>query len=249
MIKVRPPRFPNVALKNLGKIYDQSAEMYERLSRCQDSRNDILKFILKKADLKNKVVLDMGAGSGKLSIPMALKAKQIYAMDISKPMLKILRRKIKSKKMKNIRVLESGYSNIPLPNESVDLIVSLWSFPAHSSSWERDLKEARRVLKKGGEIILIDSNYGGEYQRIKKKVKDPEFTSKLTEFNKNMHKWLASKGFRYSIIKTLSEFGSKRNVEKACGPFFGYEISTYLLARDRTSFHLNISVFYWKKPS
>lgn len=162
-------------------------------------------------------------------------------------MLGALRKRIRAGKIRNIKVLESGYGRIPLPRESVDVVFSCWSFPSHSDNWERDLGEVKRVLKRGGKIILVDNYPGGEFYRIKKKTLEPEFFSKMTSFTNGLRKWLVSKGFRYNVITILDEFGSKKNVEKLCAPFFGYELATYLLARDRTGFRIQLSVFYWKK--
>jgi len=251
MTKIKPPKLPKEVLKNLHKVYAKKAEIYDRLSKCEDYNNDILKTILKDVDFENKIVLDLGVGTGKFSIPLALKTKLIYALDQSKPMIRILRRKIKAKKIRNIKILESGFGKIHLPKESVDIVLSVWSFPAHSKNWEKEFKEVKRVLKKDGKIILVDNYYGsGEHIKIKKKtlkVTNPFMYSQLDKFSRNLHKWLISKGFKYKVINTLVNFGSKRNVEKICVHFFGYETAVYLLARDKTSFNMKVSIFYGEK--
>lgn len=242
---VKPPKLPKEALKHLSSFYEERIDIHDKLRSCEDRGNAILKAVLK--DLKGRVVLDLGCGSGHLTIPFSRKAKLVYALDNCRPMLRGLRRRIRSGKIRNIRVLESGYGRMPLPRESVDVVFSCWSFPAHSKNWERDFKEARRVLKRDGKIILVDTYSGGEFYRIKKKVQDPEFFSVIKKFRSGLHKWLLSKGFRYKVLNIVNEFGSKRNVEKLCAPFFGYEMATYLLARDRTGFRMQVSVFYWQK--
>lgn len=243
---MKSPRLPKRVVKHLMEIYWNKTEMYEWFSSCEDV-NNIIKYISKNVDLENKTILDLGAGTGRLSIPLSKRAKFVYALDKSKPMLKILRRKIKAKKIKNIKPIESGFNKIPLPKESIDVVTSLWSFPVHSNNWERDLREVKRILRMDGKTVLIDTHYSGEYHRINKKVHEPDFFPSMEKFNRDFHKWMELNKFKHKIITILIDFGSKRNVEKLCGPFFGYEVSTYLLARDKTSFHLNLSVFYGKK--
>ncbi len=251
MAKIKPPKLPKEVLLHLYKVYAEKAEVYDKLSRCEDYNNDILKNILKDVDFKNKVILDLGAGTGKFSIPLTSRAKLVYALDQSKPMIRILRRKIKVKKIKNIKILEAGFEKIPLPKESVDVILSVWTFPAHSKNWETDLKEVKRVLKKDGKIILVDSYYGsGEHIKIKKKtlkVTNPVLYSQLDKFSRFLHKWLISKGFKYKVINTLVNFSSKRNIEKLCPHFFGYQTAVYLLVRDKTTFNMKVSIFYGEK--
>lgn len=58
---------------------------------------------------------------------------------------------------------------------------------------------------------------------------------------------MLSKGFRYKVIDTLVNFKTKPNVEKIAGPFFGYELAAHLLARNKVSFQVRLSVFKWKK--
>ncbi len=244
--KVRPPTLPKEAIKGFSKFYNERDDIYDKLRASEDRENKIPKAILKHLD-KGKVVLDLGCGTGNVSLLLARKARLAYALDKSRPLLRVLRKKIRSRKIRNIRVLESGYGRIPLPRESVDIVFSCLSFPAHSGNWERDLKEAKRVLKKGGEIILLEAHPSGEFQRIKKKLQKPEFYSKMNRFMYDLHKWLASKGFKYRVINIVNDFGSKRNIENLCAPFFGYELATYLLARDRTGFRMRLSIFRWKK--
>lgn len=237
------PGLPKEALQHLMGFYMENAETYEELSQREDYKNDIPKALSKSVDLRGKVVLELGAGTGRFALEVAKKAKLVYAMDVAKPMLTILRGKLKRKGIKNVKVLCASYSKIPLPKESVDVIFSVWSFPAHSKNWDKDLREGKRVLRPGGSMVLIDNSRGGEYVNIKKKLPTPFFL----DFNYDLHGWMRSHSFKKSTVITLMDFGTKKNVEKLCGPFFGYDLATYLLARDKTSFEMKASVFRWDK--
>ncbi|MBL7160447.1 MAG: methyltransferase domain-containing protein [Candidatus Aenigmarchaeota archaeon] len=248
MTSVKQPRLPKQILSQLFKVYDEKADIYDTVSRYQDSKNDILKIILQE-DVKGKVVLDMGAGTGRASIPLAVKAKKVYALDQSKSMLRILRKKIKAKKIKNISILKSPFKRIPIPSESVDLVVSVWSFPTHSKNWDRDLREVRRVLKKNGKILVFDTYHGGEYYRMRKKFHNPELFSSLENFKRDLRKWMVSRGFRYRILDVVADFRTKLNVERVCAHFFGYELATHMLARDKVIFGMKVFMFYGGKQS
>jgi ubiquinone/menaquinone biosynthesis C-methylase UbiE len=237
------PGLPEEALQHLMSFYAENAETYEELSRREDYNNEIPKALSNAVDLKGSIVLELGAGTGRFALEVSKKAKLVYALDMVKPMLSILRKKMRKKGIRNVKILRSSYSRIPLPPESVDVIFSVWSFPAHSMNWDRDLREAKRVLRPGGRMILIDNYHGGEYIRIKKKLPGSFFL----DFNYNLHKWMRLHGFKHETVNTWMNFGSKSNVEKLCGPFFGYDMATYLLAREKTSFEMRVSVFGWEK--
>ena len=241
--KRKKPGLPPVALKHLMGFYTDKAELYEELSKREDYRNDVIKAVSKIVDLRGKTVLDLGTGTGRFALDLARKAKLVYAADTCKPMLRVLRRLLRSRGKRNVRVLHSTYSRIQLPRESVDVVVSVWSFPAHSKNWDKDLREVKRVLKPGGMMVLLDNYHGGEYFRIKEKMPTPFFK----DFNYDLHEWMRKQGFKRKVVSTLMNPGSKRNVERLCGPFFGYDLSTYLLARDKTCFEMKLSMFYWKK--
>lgn len=53
-------------------FYSDYPKLYDRFSRYEDSKNQIFEFIKRKIDLKNKIILDLGAGTGRYSNPFFL---------------------------------------------------------------------------------------------------------------------------------------------------------------------------------
>lgn len=120
---------------------------------------------------ENMSVADFGCGSGGWSIPLAQRIKdgQIYAIDVTEESLSALRSKINSEKLGNIRVvradLEKGSG---LRNEFLDMVVvSNILFQAENKS--SIIREAKRVLKKGGQMLVVDwlpNAPGGPQDRV-----------------------------------------------------------------------------------
>ncbi|NIP40898.1 MAG: methyltransferase domain-containing protein [Candidatus Aenigmarchaeota archaeon] len=229
-------------LENLNKFYIEKADVYEKLANAEDYRNDIFKQTVKIFNPRGKVILDMGCGTGKYAIPFSKTAERVYAVDMSKGMLKILKNKIKKKNIKSVKIIKSDYGKINLSKESIDLIFSTWSFPAHSKRWASDLSKLRKIIRKGGYMILVDNYHGGEFWEIRKLVTDLK-----KDFCYGLDKWMLSKGFNRKIFDVLLEFKTKKRVRDVCGAFYGPSIAGYILGKGKTWFRMRVAMWYWKK--
>ncbi|NJD54307.1 MAG: methyltransferase domain-containing protein [Candidatus Methanoperedens sp.] len=112
--------------------------------------------ILDKLHLTGEMVIaDLGCGTGFFSIPASKRVKKVFALDIQQEMLDILLDKIKKEKITNIETLLSGESFIPLPDNSVDLLLMVNVFHELGDKLSI-LKEVKRVLGKSGRLVIID---------------------------------------------------------------------------------------------
>ena len=69
--------------------------------------------------------LDIGAGGGRLSLPIALKAEEVIALDASKGMLEVLRECMTEYAVPNVRVVESRWPAVEAPKADVALIANV----------------------------------------------------------------------------------------------------------------------------
>jgi ubiquinone/menaquinone biosynthesis C-methylase UbiE len=103
----------------------------------------------------NLVAADLGCGSGFFTIPLSREVKKVYAIDVQKKMLEFLQEKIRRLKIKNIEPLLSTGSEIPLEDDSVDLLLSMNTLHEFDDK-ERMAEQIRRVLKQGGVAVIAD---------------------------------------------------------------------------------------------
>ena len=99
---------------------------------------------------QNASVIDFGAGTGRLSRAFAQKGCDVLAVDISKNMLSHINDNDESF---DIKTLEASVFNIPCPNESFDVVVSM-DLMSHFPEWRKVLAEKARLCKPGGTIIF-----------------------------------------------------------------------------------------------
>lgn len=125
-------------------------EMEER--KFWENPDKILGLVKIKPDF---IAADLGCGSGFFTVPLAKKAKKVYAIDLQEEMLRIIEQKIRKQKIKNIEPLLSKENKIPLKDEKVEFLVSVNTLHEFGNR-DRMINEMHRVLKPEGKVLIVD---------------------------------------------------------------------------------------------
>ena len=107
---------------------------------------------------KGEIVLDLGSGGGidvLISARFVGDAGKVYGLDMTDEMLELANHNKEKSGAKNVEFIKGYIENIPLPGDTVDVITSNCVINLTESK-EIALKEAYRVLKKGGRIAIAD---------------------------------------------------------------------------------------------
>src|SRR5690349_580936 len=98
--------------------------------------------------------LDIGCGTGFLSLELAARGHRVTGVDFAPSMLAIARRKAAQQHL-DLRLEQADAEQLPFPPGSFDLVISrhvLWTLPHPEAA----LDEWIRVLRPGGRVVVID---------------------------------------------------------------------------------------------
>jgi ubiquinone/menaquinone biosynthesis C-methylase UbiE len=203
------------------KIYQSEGDRYEALVSREDYQGHIQKAIDEIVPVDSLDVLDLGAGTGRLTLLLASRAKSIHAFDASAEMLRVCRDRLRTIGLANWQVDVADHRQLPVLDHSADLVVSGWSVAYlvvwHPQTWRDELEkwmsEMQRVLRPGGKIILFESLGTGNEEPIQ------------LDHLKDYYPWLDEAGFQHKWIRTDYQFESVEDAADQAGFFFGAEMA------------------------
>lgn len=201
-------------------VYARHGNEYEALIEREDYQGNLPRAIDEILRVDGLEVLDLGAGTGRLTLMLAPRLKSIRAFDASAEMLRVCREKLLASGLSNWQVDVADHRRLPVPDHSADLAVSGWSI-SYLAVWNPEranqdldswLLEMRRVLRRDGMIILFESLGTGNEEPVR------------LEHVESTYRWLDANGFQNKWIRTDYQFESLAEAEYLARFFFGGEL-------------------------
>jgi len=105
--------------------------------------------------------VDLGCGTGQLSLPLAERGARVLAIDVSAAMIRRLEANARERSIPNVEGLDIPIENLSLPAGSVDLVVT--SYALHhlrDADKSRVVSAAYQWLRPGGTLLVADMMFG-----------------------------------------------------------------------------------------
>nr|WP_246462390.1 metalloregulator ArsR/SmtB family transcription factor [Pelagicoccus albus] len=144
-------------------------------------------------------VVDLGAGEGLISQLLARRAEHVYCVDSSTRMVEVGTELAKRNKLENLEYILGDIESTPLEDECVHLAL-LSQALHHASHPEKAIREAFRLLKPGGRLVILDlkeHNFEKAHEL---------YADRWLGFSENkLHAWLKEAGFDKVEVTTISK--------------------------------------------
>ena len=199
------------------EVYARHAEAYDELVRAEDVDGNLLPALYDVCPLDGARVVEVGAGTGRLTRLLLEAGAHVDATEGSAAMLEVARRNLGERARLTLRVADAR--TLPCPDGEADVGIAGWVF-GHLRHWMpegwRDeigqaLDELSRVVRPGGTLVVIETL---GTTRTEPAPPNPD----LAEY----YAWLEKeRGFVRTAIRTDYRFASVDDASRVLGFLFG----------------------------
>ena len=167
-------------------VYQQWAPEYDGPNTMIDLEEPLIHSILD--DLPLGTVLDAACGTGRYAAHLAEKGHRVVGVDASPDMLAVAR-----KRLRDVDLHVAGLEALPLPDDSVDIVVCGLAL-AHVPDLLPVMAEFARVLRPGGHLVISDAHQLLSYVRptLARYAEDGAPPSILVEHHRPLSAYLAA---------------------------------------------------------
>ena len=203
------------------EVYDLHSDRYEQLVFREDYQQNIPKAIAAIRPYHDLDIIELGAGTGRLTRFLSQSARSLNTCDLSHHMLLRAAAILEPRQNRSLSLNVADMRRLPFPSDCADMAVAGWSFcylavwggQDWQASLQSGLAEALRVLRPGGVVILLE-NYGTGFE-------SPHPPPHLDAY----FEYLKTSGFQSSWIRTDYRFESMAEAQRLSDFFFGSELA------------------------
>jgi ubiquinone/menaquinone biosynthesis C-methylase UbiE len=218
-------------MPSMYEIYERYSHQYDELVSHEDYQHNLKQLLFSLVDWKNKIVVEAGIGTGRVTSIYIDVVKHVYGIDRSSHMLEKLKSNL-STRLNLIDLYSADNLHLPELPEKADIFIEGWSFGHTISDNETELvtvtdilvNHARRMTKDTGKILFIETL--GSNSKIPKAPKE----SLASFFRLLENKY----GFRCHKIRTDYKFSTNADAARITGFFFGDKFGEEVLQSGRS---------------
>lgn len=137
------------------RSYDEVSELYEDTFNDLSVRKDEWRWLHQNINFKKtRTILDIGCGNGAFLRQIASHVEHASGADASGGMLTVARQKAEAAGIHNLDFTKIDGPSLPFESDQFDTVISVLSF--RYLDWDPMVQEILRVLKPGGQILILD---------------------------------------------------------------------------------------------
>ncbi len=213
-------------MPSMDGIYEKHASQYDELVLFEDHKRNLNRLLHSLVSWDDKIVIEAGIGTGRVTNLYVEKVKRIYGLDRSTHMLERLKKNLNDH-LKKIELRCADNLCLPKLPEKGDVFIEGWSFGHTVSDNENDIERIADILvnqvlhmiKKDGVIIFIETlGSNSEIAKAPKECLSKFYSILETHYNFIRHE-----------ISTDYKFPSVEEAARITGFFFGKDFGEKVL--------------------
>ena len=212
--------------------------LHARLGEAIDPDRKVLTALERIIPLSGKRIADIGTGIGHYPMLLARRTGRTYGVESDPSLLAEAKRRAVDSHQPNIRIVEGEPTAIPLRDGAVDIVLTSLIDPDDTSL--PAVKEARRVLRPGGRLIVI-GHYGRDDVAA---LLEPEVVDHVMESTQRRTGWWLRNGFKIKVVHARLDLGDARTTHELLPRLFGDRGRAYLMGAHRPSLRLNLGLYH-----
>jgi SAM-dependent methyltransferase len=138
-------------------LYRLEPELYERLVAAESLHPGVLAWLPRVTER----TVEVAAGTGRLTLELAKRAREVLAIEPAGPLREILNQKLShAEHGARARVVHGFFDDLPVADDYADLVVACSALtPAPGHGGEAGLAEMERVCRPGGCVVIVWPNH------------------------------------------------------------------------------------------
>jgi SAM-dependent methyltransferase len=223
-------------------------DLYHRFAISTDG---LMQKLHTMVDLADRVVLDIGAGTGRSAVGAAERARRVFALELYQSVVFFGNDCLRQTHTTNVHYVNGDREHLPFPENSLDVVINAWA--------ELNPLEAWRVLKAGGWLIqlgAIPNAMSGELTSLlapdypwlppdcaPAEVFDPGYPDSLSTADNSIWEGIPLSGpvdicqFTY-----VADYGDYTEAAAITGRLLGPRAKHYFLSRKQSTFAWRLQI-------
>jgi 2-polyprenyl-3-methyl-5-hydroxy-6-metoxy-1,4-benzoquinol methylase len=159
-VRVSDSRADTLAIRLGRRVWDRRAHLWD--SHRSSGLHRVVEAVLHASEpCAGAVAIDLGCGTGQLTLPLARRGAAVTGVDVSPKMVQLLEEKARAAHLPSVTAEVRAIEHLSFPAESVDLVVS--NYALHHLA-DRDkaavVRAAAGWLRPGGRVVVGDMMFG-----------------------------------------------------------------------------------------
>jgi ubiquinone/menaquinone biosynthesis C-methylase UbiE len=222
--------------------HGDKTHLYDAMAGYEDVENNLLRMLQRHTPAKAAAVLDVGAGTGRVSRLLAPQTARLVSLDLNIPMLRIAQR-YQQRASIPWHIIAGDATRLPLASAWADVVTAGWAighFPGWFDNWieltDLAINEMQRALKPGGTQILIETMGTGSASPLPP-------TEGLAAYYRRLE---TIHHFQSEVIRTDYAFPDVKTAVELVGFFFGDELA-HKMQQENTPHLIEWTGVWWRK--